>query len=103
MKHLLAVTAAALAAGALGLAHAETGAQAGAGTAKAAAAKASAKAKTAKKAPVVPDRSTAAAPHRYPASAQVKPTAKPLASSASSQAGTVHKDAPLDQVAGAGG
>ena len=59
-------------------------------------------AKSAKK-PVILDTSTASAPHRYPRSARILPPARPLASSASSQAGTVHKDAPLDQVAGTGG
>ena len=60
-------------------------------------------AKSAKKQPVIPDTSTASAPHRYPRSARILPPARPLASSASSQAGTVHKDAPLDQIAGTGG
>lgn len=48
------------------------------------------------------DRSTAAAPHKYPPSARVLPTPRPLQSNDKSQAGTVHKNAPLDQVAGAG-
>jgi hypothetical protein len=53
---------------------------------------------------VVPlDRSTASAPHKYPPSARVNPPPRPLRSNDRSQAGTVHKDAPLDQIAGAGG
>jgi hypothetical protein len=49
------------------------------------------------------DRSTAAAPHEYPTSARVYPPARPLRSNDKAQAGTVHKNAPLDQIAGAGG
>ena len=103
MKQLLAIASAAVFAS--GLAYAEPASSAKAGSSKSAAATASSKAAPSKtkKVAVIPDRSTAAAPHRYPASARVLPPSRPLASGAKSQAGTVHKDAPLDQVAGAGG
>jgi|GEM_PF-5708579 len=61
------------------------------------------KAKPISKHGVALDASTAKAPHRYPASARKLPDPKPLKSNSSSNAGTVHKDAPLDQIAGAGG
>jgi hypothetical protein len=105
MKQLLAIASAAVLASGLAVAEPVSTPKAGAHKPAAAPSKtAPAKtSKTTKKVAVIPDQSTASAPHRYPASARVLPPSRPLASGAKSQAGTVHKDAPLDQVAGAGG
>ncbi len=61
---------------------------------------AKAKASAVRKAPVVKDTASAAAPHRYPPSAKEKTGT--VGAVRSDNAGTVHKNAPLDQVAGAG-
>ena len=54
-----------------------------------------------KKAPAVKDTASAGAPHHYPATAKKAPTT--VGAIRSNNDGTVHKNAPVDQVAGAGG
>ena len=71
------------------------------GKASASTAKSSTGKRAARKAPPVKDTATATAPHRYP------PTARGVTGTVgairSDNAGTVHKNAPTDQVAGTGG
>ena len=71
------------------------------GKAKSSAAKSRAGKMAVRKAPAVKDTASAAAPHHYPATA--KGTTGTVGSVRSDNAGTVHKNASADQVAGAGG
>ncbi|MEO6340045.1 MAG: hypothetical protein ABIO39_08420 [Caulobacteraceae bacterium] len=69
---------------------------------KATASKPSMSKAAARKSPPVKDVATASAPHRYPATAR-KATSTTVGAIRSDNDGTVHKNAPVDQVAGAGG
>lgn len=71
------------------------------GKVRTSAAKSKAGKMAARKAPPVKDTATATAPHRYPPTARA--VTGTVGSIRSDNAGTVHKNAPTDQVAGTGG